>query len=108
MRIATLNNPLDHPNQIDSEETDLKGREYPHQDIKRNAQDRVRAWTAEKTFHAAYGPRNPRETLAIFRASLHTLTGEGGYVTRQRAFEMDGMGSGVVAPATAAQIPTRR
>jgi hypothetical protein len=48
--------------------------------------------------------------LVLARASLHfTLMSEGGYVARQRASEMAGMGSGVVAaPAAAGQIPRHR
>ncbi|MFK0238901.1 Imm53 family immunity protein [Streptomyces vinaceus] len=67
---ARCGSTLDNPGwtvEIDLEETDLEGREYPRQDVNRNTQDWVRAWTAEKTFHAACGPGNLGEALAIFR-----------------------------------------
>uniref|UniRef100_UPI003570A95D Imm53 family immunity protein n=1 Tax=Streptomyces toxytricini TaxID=67369 RepID=UPI003570A95D len=52
MKIATLDNP-GWTVEIDLEETDLEGREYPRRDVNRSTQDWVWAWTAEKTFHAA-------------------------------------------------------
>ncbi|MFF4448325.1 immunity 53 family protein [Streptomyces sp. NPDC001502] len=66
VKIATLDNP-GWLIEIDLEQTDLEGREYPRQDVNRDAQDWVWAWTAEKTFHAACGPGNLSEALAIFR-----------------------------------------
>ncbi|MEU0690573.1 immunity 53 family protein [Streptomyces uncialis] len=66
VRIGTL----DHPGwtvEIDLEDTDLEGREYARQDIDRGTHDRVRTWTAGKTFHAACGPGNLTETLTLFR-----------------------------------------
>ncbi|MGW7456070.1 immunity 53 family protein [Streptomyces sp. NPDC054787] len=67
VKIATLDNP-GWTVQVDLEETDLEGREYPRQDVNRTSEDWVWAWTAEKTFHAACGPGNLSEALAIFRA----------------------------------------
>ncbi|TJZ98306.1 immunity 53 family protein [Actinacidiphila oryziradicis] len=66
VRIATLDNP-GWTVEIDLEETDLEEREYPRQDVNRSTQDWVRTWTAEKTFHAACGPRNLTEALTLFR-----------------------------------------
>lgn len=66
VKIATLDNP-GWTIEVDLEETDLEGREYPRQDVNRTTQDWVWAWTAEKTFHAACGPGNLSEALAIFR-----------------------------------------
>ncbi|MFC9750609.1 Imm53 family immunity protein [Streptomyces niveus] len=55
MKIATLDNP-GWTVSIDLEETELEERDYIRQEINRAPQDWIRAWTAEKTFHAACGP----------------------------------------------------
>ncbi|MFG1811576.1 immunity 53 family protein [Streptomyces sp. NPDC049040] len=66
VRIATLDNP-GWSVEIDLEETDLEGREYTRLDVRRSSRDWVLAWTAEQTFHAACGPGNLAEVLAVFR-----------------------------------------
>lgn len=67
VRIATLDNP-GWTVEIDLEETDLAGREYPREDVTRGTHDWVWVWAAEDTFHAACGPGNLVEALALFRA----------------------------------------
>ncbi|MCW8100445.1 immunity 53 family protein [Streptomyces tauricus] len=66
VEIATLDNP-GWSVSIDLEGTGLEGRDFPRRDIDRAPQDWVRAWTAEKTFHAACGPVNLTEALTLFR-----------------------------------------
>ncbi|WP_327339050.1 immunity 53 family protein [Streptomyces sp. NBC_01324] len=66
VKIATLDNP-GWTIEIDLKETDLEEREYTLQEVGRSAQDWVRTWTAERTFHAACGPGSLTEALALFR-----------------------------------------
>uniref|UniRef100_A0AAU3IBR9 Immunity 53 family protein n=1 Tax=Streptomyces sp. NBC_01393 TaxID=2903851 RepID=A0AAU3IBR9_9ACTN len=72
VKIATLDNP-GWTISIDLEETDLEERDYPRQEINRATQDRVCAWIAEKTFHAACGPGNLTEALTLFRTWATTI-----------------------------------
>ncbi|MFG2672166.1 immunity 53 family protein [Streptomyces sp. NPDC048445] len=66
VKIATLDNP-GWTIEIDLKETDLEEREYTLQEVGRSAQDWVRTWTVERTFHAACGPGNLTEALTLFR-----------------------------------------
>lgn len=65
--IGTLDNP-GWIVRIDLEETALTDREYPRQRVSRGEHDWVMAWTSERTFHLACGPRNLTEGLSLFRA----------------------------------------
>ncbi|MGX1809432.1 Imm53 family immunity protein [Nocardia sp. NPDC055321] len=53
--------------EINLAQTDLGEQKYPRQQIDRSEHDWVHAWTAERTFHLACGPRNLTEALALFR-----------------------------------------
>ncbi|MCX5214423.1 immunity 53 family protein [Kitasatospora sp. NBC_00240] len=62
---------LDKPGwsvRVDLEETDLEGREFPRQDIKRGKDDWVMARTADLAFHAACGSGNLTVALTLFRS----------------------------------------
>ncbi|XIE77211.1 immunity 53 family protein [Streptomyces sp. SBR177] len=65
--IGTLDNP-GWTVRIDLEETDLEDREHPRRRITRGEDDWVMAWTSDRTFHLACGPRNLTEALELFRA----------------------------------------
>ncbi|MEV4822293.1 immunity 53 family protein [Micromonospora sp. NPDC049274] len=66
LKIETLDNP-GWSITIDLEETELADREYLRQQLTRGEHDWVMAWTSEKTFHLACGPRNLTEALTLFR-----------------------------------------
>ncbi|MEV8350733.1 Imm53 family immunity protein [Streptomyces niveus] len=72
VKIATLDNP-GWTVSIDLEETEPEERDYIRQEINRAPQDWIRAWTAEKTFHAACGPGNLTEALTLFRTWATTI-----------------------------------
>lgn len=87
MKIATLDIP-GWTIEIDLEETELEGREYAFQDVDRSAQDWVRTWTADKTFHAARGPGNLTEALTLFRTWATTTAPERIHSRRRQTGEL--------------------
>ncbi|MFH8715852.1 immunity 53 family protein [Streptomyces zaomyceticus] len=66
VKIDTLDNP-GWSVRIDLEETDLEERDFPRQELERGKDDWVAAWTSDRAFHAACGPGNLTEALALFR-----------------------------------------
>lgn len=67
VKIDTLDNP-GWMVRIDLAGTDLEGHAYPRQDVDRSTHDWVSTWTSDEVFHAACGPGNLTEALALFRS----------------------------------------
>ncbi|MEU9091717.1 immunity 53 family protein [Streptomyces sp. NPDC087901] len=77
VKIATLDNP-GWIIEIDVEGTDLEGREYAPQEVHRSTQDWIHARVSSRAFHAACGPANLTEALALFRTWATTTASRAG------------------------------
>ena len=65
IQIDTLDNP-GWQIRVDTSGTNVEGREFDRVQIERSAADWIQGWVEENTWHAACGPLNLDEVLAIF------------------------------------------